>query len=53
MTRRSSATGAGIGLRKGDTALKDKFDAALAAIIASGEYKTINKKYMPSDISPK
>ena len=39
-------TGAGIGLRKGETELKDKFDAALAAIIASGEYQTINDKYM-------
>ena len=34
-------------MRKGDTALKEKFDAALAAIIASGEYKTINDKYIP------
>ena len=46
-------TGAGIGVRKGDTALKEKFDAALAAIIASGEYKTINEKYIPVDIAPK
>jgi len=46
-------SGAGIGLRKGDTELKEKFDAALAAIIASGEYKAINDKYIPVDISPK
>ena len=46
-------TGAGIGLRKGDTELKEKFDAALAAIIASGEYKAINEKYIPVDIAPK
>ena len=45
--------GAGIGLRKGDTALKEKFEAALAAVIASGEYAEINKKYMASDIAPK
>jgi lysine-arginine-ornithine-binding protein len=45
-------TGAGIGLRKGDTALKEKFDAALAAIIASGEYKTINDAYIPVSILP-
>ena len=45
-------TGAGIGLRKGDTALKEKFDAALAAIIASGEYKTINETYIPVSILP-
>ena len=44
-------TGAGIGLRKGDTALKEKFDAALAAIIASGEYKTINDKLHPGRAS--
>jgi polar amino acid transport system substrate-binding protein len=46
-------TGAGIGVRKGDTELKAKFDAALAAIIASGEYKAINDKYIPVDIAPK
>jgi polar amino acid transport system substrate-binding protein len=45
-------TGAGIGVRKGDTALKEKFDAALAAIIASGEYKTINDKHVPVSILP-
>lgn len=45
--------GAGIGLRKGDDALKAKFNEALAALIASGEYKTINQKYMAVDITPK
>jgi ABC-type amino acid transport substrate-binding protein len=45
-------TGAGIGIRKGDTALKEKFDTALAAIIASGEYKTINEKYIPVSVLP-
>jgi ABC-type amino acid transport substrate-binding protein len=45
-------TGAGIGIRKGDTALKEKFDAALAAIIASGEYKTINETYIPVSVLP-
>lgn len=45
--------GAGIGLRKEDTELKQKFDDALAAIIASGEYKTINEKYLAVDIQPK
>ena len=44
--------GAGIGIRKGDEALKAKFDTALAALIASGTYKTINDKYMPTDIAP-
>lgn len=45
--------GAGIGLRKEDTDLKAKFNDALKAIIASGEYKTINEKYLPVDIQPK
>jgi polar amino acid transport system substrate-binding protein len=45
-------SGAGIGLRKGDTALKEKFDTALAAIIASGEYKTINDKYLDFSVQP-
>ncbi len=45
--------GAGIGVRKDDTELKQKFNEALAAIIASGEYKTINDKYLPVDIQPK
>ena len=46
-------SGAGIGLRKDDAELKQKFNDALAAIIASGEYKTINDKYMSVDITPK
>lgn len=46
-------SGAGIGLRKDDAELKQKFNDALAAIIASGEYKTINDKYVPVDIAPK
>jgi arginine/ornithine transport system substrate-binding protein len=45
-------TGAGIGVRKGDTALKEKFDAALAAIIASGEYQKINDAYIPVSVLP-
>ena len=44
--------GAGIGIRKGDTALKERFDAALAALIASGKYEEINKKYMTTSIMP-
>jgi polar amino acid transport system substrate-binding protein len=46
-------TGAGIGVRKGDTELKEKFDAALAAIIESGEYQQINEAYIPVSILPK
>lgn len=45
--------GAGIGVRKGDTALKDRFDAALAALIASGAYKTINDQFIGVDVAPK
>jgi lysine-arginine-ornithine-binding protein len=44
--------GAGIGVRKGDEALKAKFDEALAAVIASGEYKTINDKYLDFSVQP-
>jgi lysine-arginine-ornithine-binding protein len=45
--------GAGIGVRKGDAELKAKFDAALAAIIASGKYKEINDKHIPiSNLPP-
>lgn len=44
--------GAGIGLRKGDEELKQKFTDALAAIIASGKYKEINDKYMSVSIAP-
>ena len=42
--------GAGIGLRKGDTALKDKFNAAIAAIRADGTYKKIQDKYFDFDV---
>jgi lysine-arginine-ornithine-binding protein len=45
--------GAGIGVRKGDTELKEKFETALAAIIASGEYQTINDTYIPVSVLPK
>lgn len=45
-------TGAGIGIRKGDDALKQKFDDALKAIIASGEYEKINAAYIPVSILP-
>ena len=46
-------SGAGIGLRKDDTELKQKFNDALAAVIASGEYQEINDKYMKVSILPK
>ncbi|MER2507565.1 transporter substrate-binding domain-containing protein [Amaricoccus sp.] len=46
-------SGAGIGVRLDDAELKAKFNDALAALIASGEYKTLNDKYVPIDILPK
>ncbi len=42
--------GAGIAVRKGETALADKFTAAIAAIRASGKYKEINAKYFDFDV---
>jgi ABC-type amino acid transport substrate-binding protein len=46
-------TGAGIGLRKDDTELKDAFNAALAAIIENGTYAKINAEYIDVSIMPK
>ena len=40
----------GIAIRKGDTALAEKLNAALDAIRKSGKYKQINDKYFPFDI---
>ncbi|NEK56037.1 transporter substrate-binding domain-containing protein, partial [Rhizobium leguminosarum] len=44
--------GAGVsgGLRKEDTELKAKLNTAIAAVRASGQYDTINKKYFDFDI---
>lgn len=42
--------GVGIGLRKGDTELKDKLNAAIKAIRANGTYDTFTKKYFDFDI---
>jgi arginine/ornithine transport system substrate-binding protein len=42
--------GAGIGLRKEDTALKTAFNAAIKEIRADGTYKKINDKYFPFDV---
>lgn len=40
----------GIAVRKDDTALVEKFNAALAAIVADGTYEKINAKYFPFSI---
>ena len=37
--------GVGVGLRKGDDALKAKFNAAIAAVRANGTYEAISKPY--------
>ncbi len=42
--------GAGIGVRKGETELRDKLTAAIDAIRASGEYDAIADKYFTFDI---
>ncbi len=42
--------GAGIAVRKGDTALADRLTAAIAAIRANGKYQEINAKYFPFDV---
>lgn len=42
--------GVGIGLRKGDTELKDKLNAAIKTIRANGTYDTFTKKYFDFDI---
>lgn len=42
--------GVGIGIRKGETALKDKLNAAIKAVRANGTYAAITKKYFDFDI---
>jgi polar amino acid transport system substrate-binding protein len=41
--------GVGIGLRKGDGALREAFETALAALIADGRYDRIRAKFIPFD----
>jgi polar amino acid transport system substrate-binding protein len=41
--------GAGAGIRKGDTALKEQLNAAIKAIRANGSYDAIAKKYFDFD----
>jgi len=42
--------GAGIAVRKGETELVEKFNAAIKAIRANGKYKEINEKYFDFDV---
>ena len=42
--------GAGVGLRKGDTELKDKVNAAIKQIRADGTYDAFTKKYFDYDV---
>ena len=42
--------GVGVGLRKGETELKDKINAAIKAIRANGTYDSFSKKYFDFDI---
>jgi polar amino acid transport system substrate-binding protein len=42
--------GAGIAVRKGETDLVNKFNAAIDSIRASGKYKEINDKYFKFDV---
>jgi polar amino acid transport system substrate-binding protein len=45
-----NGAGAGIAVRKGDDALREKFNKAIAAIRANGVYQKINAKYFPFDV---
>lgn len=43
-------TGAGIALRKGETALRDEINTAIKTIRANGSYKKLNDKYFSFDV---
>ncbi len=42
--------GVGVGLRKGDDALREKMNEAIKTIRANGEYDALAKKYFPYDV---
>ena len=42
--------GVGVGLRKGDTAIKDSINAAIKTLRENGKYDKITKKYFDFDI---
>ena len=48
---RLDGAGVGIAIRKADTELRDKINAALKAIKANGTYDTMQKKYFDFDIA--
>ena len=43
-------TGSGIAVRKADTALQQKFNAAIAAVRANGTFKKVQDKYFDFDV---
>ncbi len=43
-------SGVGVGLRKGDEALKEKFNAGIKKILEDGTYDEVGKKYFASSI---
>lgn len=45
--------GAGIAVRKGDSEVASRLEAAIVAIHANGIYKTINDKYFPFSVWPR
>ena len=49
----SSRDRVGGGVRKSDAALRAKLNAAIKAVLASGDYDAISKKYFSTNISPK
>ncbi|MFZ3082740.1 ABC transporter substrate-binding protein [Rhodoferax ferrireducens] len=49
-TEKYFGTGVGIGLRKGETALKNELNAGIKTIRANGTYKKINDKYFKFDV---
>jgi arginine/ornithine transport system substrate-binding protein len=48
--RKYFGDGAGVALRKADTALRDEFNAAIAALRSNGTYKTIQDRYFDFDV---
>jgi polar amino acid transport system substrate-binding protein/arginine/ornithine transport system substrate-binding protein len=49
----SGDDGVGIAFRKGDTALRDKVNAALKALRADGSYRKLAARYFDFDVSPR